>query len=218
MNIECPECKILIQTADEHAGKRGRCKCGKVFRIPKPPEIVEIYCLSVQQPFADFLFVNKWAENRSWKTNYRGEIWIHSSKIATEVVADYLKDGIDLAKKSRTGLMTGVILGRANLVECVTREELLTVAPDEYLELIEEERPEPTENSERLGLMLQCLHPETWLHVAKSDFVWILAEQQMLEQPIPYSGRQGIWRAAVPKDSLQLASRRKRKWKPIGID
>ncbi len=39
---------------------------------------VEIRVLSVKQPWADCLMLDKWVENRSWQTHYRGPLWIQA--------------------------------------------------------------------------------------------------------------------------------------------
>ena len=50
--------------------------------------------LSIKEPYASLLKDNiKHIETRSWKTSYRGEIYIHASK---GIDNDYLKkDGLD---------------------------------------------------------------------------------------------------------------------------
>lgn len=178
-------------------------------------EIETITCVSVQQHYADDIFFNgKWAENRSWATAYRGELWIHSSKIADGVVAEYAEDGIDLVKESPTGLMVGVILGRVQLIECVKRPELLAIAPDEFLKAIGETRPDvDVPHLQKLARLLKTLDLSTWDHVGDASDIWILAAPEMLHEPLKIGGKLRLWKTEVETDRLKLASPRKRSWK-----
>ena len=64
--------------------------------------------LSIRQPFADFILAGtKWVENRTWRTQHRGPLWIHASKIETREVKEWQEKGIDLATESPFGLRTG---------------------------------------------------------------------------------------------------------------
>jgi len=174
-----------------------------------------ITCVSVQQHYADdIFFAGKWAENRSWSTPYRGELWIHSSRIADGVIAEHKEDGIDLVKESPTGLMVGVILGRVQLIECIERPELMAIAPDEFLQAIGETRPTvDVAHLDRLASLLKTLDVATWEHVGDSSHVWILAAPEMLHEPIPVGGKLRLWKMPVETERLALASPRKRKWK-----
>lgn len=178
-------------------------------------EVETITCISVQQYYADQIFFGgKWAENRSWSTPYRGELWIHASKIADGLVADFREEGRDLFAESPTGLMVGAILGRVQLVECVKRSELLAMAPDEYLKAIREKRPgDPVEHLGKLSSLLNRLDLSTWDHVGDADYTWIIAAPEMLHEPIKTGGRLRLWPFEVETDRLAMASPRKRKWK-----
>lgn len=80
--------------------------------------------ISVRQPWAWALFHGKPVENRSWKTDYRGELLIHASK-----KFDY--DGyLWLLKPAQNGLVkewiplpngyrTGCIIGKVTMTDCV---------------------------------------------------------------------------------------------------
>lgn len=178
-------------------------------------EIETITCVSLQQPFADdVFFAGKWPENRSWLTAYRGEIWIHSSRIATGIVEDYKADGIDLTKASPTGMAVGCILGRANLFECIERKELLAIAPKEYLDAVMEKRPATiSAKAKRVQMLLEHVDPRTWDHLADAKYAWIFAEPQMLDVPIPAMGKLRLWGHQVETERLVIADGRKRSWK-----
>ena len=78
--------------------------------------------ISIKEPFATLIRNgDKRIETRSWKTNYRGELFIHASgkSLAKEFLNnDYvinLIDGIDMNY--------GNIICRGNLVDCVYMDE-----------------------------------------------------------------------------------------------
>ncbi len=102
--------------------------------MPKPLPASQLYCLSVRQPWADFivLFV-KDVENRSFRTQYRGPLLIHASKTFED------EEGFtnrEAAAMKRAGLghpldyepVGGAIVGTVDVVDCVTDH------PSEYFE------------------------------------------------------------------------------------
>ena len=87
--------------------------------------------LSIKNPWAT-LIVNGYKdyEFRSWKTNFRGKFYIHSSKIC------------DLKNKKKflnyeLNYIDGAIIGEAELVDCILvddlfKEKLLSINPVVY--------------------------------------------------------------------------------------
>ena len=78
-----------------------------------------IKLLSVRQPWAwCIISAGKDIENRTWKTDYRGELYIHASK-----KFDYgAQSELMLNGKTPNNLRCfelGVIIGKVNLVDCV---------------------------------------------------------------------------------------------------
>ncbi len=69
--------------------------------------------LTIREPWAS-LIVNgyKKYEFRSWKTNYRGKILIHTSSIID-------KDMLDRFKYYNLDYITGGIIGEAEIVDCI---------------------------------------------------------------------------------------------------
>lgn len=133
-------------------------------------------CLSVRQPHADDIMSGrKWPENRSWKTNYRGELGIHASG---------------------TGERTGIILGTVELIDCVPFRSLRDVAyrdrtakgprRDAAIDLAKR-------ISKATGIPLRKLaeHPG-WGYV-EGPFCWIVARPVVFDEPIPAKGRLGLW-------------------------
>jgi hypothetical protein len=83
-------------------------------------------CLSVRQPWAEAIVMGyKDIENRSWKTNYRGELYIHASvKIDLHGIYWIKENFKDLwfnEGLNRSGEWgSGAIIGKVELVDCVT--------------------------------------------------------------------------------------------------
>ena len=77
--------------------------------------------LSIRQPWAWLIAAGyKDVENRNWKTAFRGEFFIHAGKQIDAVAANVLpvkNPAIAFPDK----YLTGGIIGRATLTDCVTR-------------------------------------------------------------------------------------------------
>ena len=73
--------------------------------------------LTIKQPYAS-LIVNKYKvyEFRSWKTNYRGKILIHSS-------LKYDKEIINKFKDYNLEYINGAIIGEAEITDCILVDE-----------------------------------------------------------------------------------------------
>lgn len=202
IHVVCPSCGAATETASENAGKRGRCRCGDVFRIPEATKTIT--CLSIQQPYVDdIFFYGKWAENRSWKTPYRGELWIHSSRVAPGYLQEAKEDGEDARAESPTGLATGCILGKVHLCECLSREEISSIAPNEYLGPLGRVRPTfSNDRTVRAKQLLEHIDVATWDHVCDDEYVWIFSNPELLTQPIISLGKLRLWKHIV--DAPQL--------------
>ncbi len=78
--------------------------------------------LSIQQPWAwAIIHAGKDIENRSWSTNFRGRVLIHTGKVYDDRAIEciefcYLNPG----EVPRDGLMVGGIIGSVEIVDCVT--------------------------------------------------------------------------------------------------
>lgn len=75
--------------------------------------------LSIREPFASLIIEGyKKYEFRSWNTNYRGRILIHSS-------LSYSKSDIDRFKYYNLDYKRGYIIGEATLKDCILVDEKL---------------------------------------------------------------------------------------------
>jgi hypothetical protein len=56
---------------------------------------MKVKVLSVKQPWAYLIFHGKDIENRTWKTNYRGELYIHASNTFDYYALQWLVDKLE---------------------------------------------------------------------------------------------------------------------------
>ena len=121
--------------------------------------------LSIKEPFATLIKDRvKIYETRSWKTNYRGEIYIHASLSLSkservESANNYLKSEIK----------PGFILCKCELVDCIPMT-------DEFIKYINKETSEYD-----YGLY------------SEGRYAWKLKVLEVLDEPIPAKGKLGIW-------------------------
>ena len=123
--------------------------------------------ISIKEPFATLITNGlKKIETRSWKTNYRGEIFIHASgkSLAKEFLTnDYV---VDLIKDM--DMNYGNIICRCNLVDCIYMDE-------EFLEYIKQHPTEYNVGEYKLG-----------------RYAWIMEDIEPIH-PIPAKGKLNIW-------------------------
>lgn len=123
--------------------------------------------LSLTEPYATLIVKGiKTIETRSWKTNYRGELFIHASgkNIAKEfLINDYVVSLID-----GLNMNYGNIICRGNLVDCVYMDE-------KFLNSIKED-----EKEFKLGLY------------ELGRYAWIFENVEPI-YPIPAKGQLNIW-------------------------
>lgn len=125
--------------------------------------------LSIREPFATLIKnKKKYIETRSWKTNYRGELYIHASLTKIGKSIDGRDELIKLINNDEMGY--GHILCKCELVDCILMTE-------DYIEKIKNEEPEQyicgRYEVGRYALLLEDIIP--------------------LENPISAKGHLGIW-------------------------
>ena len=123
--------------------------------------------ISIKEPFATLITNGlKKIETRSWKTNYRGEIFIHASgkSLAKEFLTnDYV---VDLIKDM--DMNYGNIICRCNLVDCIYMDE-------EFIEYIKQNPTEYNVGEYKLG-----------------RYAWVMEDIEPI-YPIPAKGQLNIW-------------------------
>ena len=124
--------------------------------------------LTIREPFVTLIKNKiKYIETRSWKTNHRGEIYIHSSvaKLSKDV-----KSRLELSKLyNEDELQYGYILCKCNLKDCV----LMTK------KFIDEEKKKNYNN------FIAGRYEE-------GRYAWILSDVEIIT-PIKAKGQLGIW-------------------------
>ena len=82
--------------------------------------------LSIRQPWASLIMAGiKPVENRTWKTNFRGRIWIHAGKRYDYdgehwIMNNFKYDPVTARVLTAARGLRGGLLGTADLVDCVT--------------------------------------------------------------------------------------------------
>lgn len=125
--------------------------------------------LSLKEPFATLIKnKKKYIETRSWKTNYRGEIYIHASLTKIGKSIDGRAELINLIGDDEMNY--GNIICKCQLVDCIemTEEFINKIKNKEYQQYI-------------------CGN------YALGRYAWILEDIEPLEKPIPAKGQLGIW-------------------------
>ena len=124
--------------------------------------------LTIKEPFATLIKTKvKYIETRSWKTNYRGELYIQAgiAKITKDIFDR--KELVELYKDKEMGY--GNIICKCNLVDCVYMTK----------EFIDNEKEKNYEN------FIAGNYKE-------GRYAWVLKDVVEIE-PIPVKGQLGIW-------------------------
>lgn len=124
--------------------------------------------LTIKEPFATLIKTKvKYIETRSWKTNYRGELYIQAgiAKITKDIFDR--KELVELYKDKEMGY--GNIICKCNLVDCVYMTK----------EFIDNEKEKNYEN------FIAGNYKE-------GRYAWVLEDVVEIE-PIPVKGQLGIW-------------------------
>lgn len=125
--------------------------------------------LTIQEPYATFIMQGtKKIETRSWKTNYRGEIYIHAGK--SKSFLKKIKNDKVLKLLENINLNYGNIICKAELVDCIYMTE-------EFIEKIKSEN-----NYEYILGEYEV-----------GRYAWILKNIQALDKKIPAKGKLNIW-------------------------
>jgi hypothetical protein len=134
--------------------------------------------LTISQPFASLIADGeKWIENRSWYTSYRGPLAIHAGK-GTQY----------LTKKELAEHQTGCIVAVARLAACFMRSEI------RKMDSLSEFRKKRIPGTNRFWS-----EAENHKH-AEGPWCWILEDVEAIE-PIQVKGAQNLW--VVPSEILE---------------
>jgi len=125
--------------------------------------------LSIKEPFATLIRDGiKIYETRSFKTNYRGEIYIHASLTLSK------SENVKKANKYlRSDIKPGYILCKCELVDCIPMTK-------EFIDYINNETNESDYGRYELG-----------------RYAWKLRVIEILPEPIKAKGKLGIWNYTI---------------------
>lgn len=121
--------------------------------------------LSIKEPFATLIKDQvKIYETRSWKTNYRGEIYIHASMSLSK------SENVETAKKYlKSDINPGYILCKCKLINCIPMTK-------DFINYIYNET-----NESNYG------------RYTEGRYAWELKVLEILPEPIKAKGKLGIW-------------------------
>lgn len=129
--------------------------------------------LSLTEPYATLIKIGKKKiETRSWKTNYRGELYIHASSTA---ISKQDRNNSELMSLVNSDQMNyGNIICRCELVDCIEMT-------DEFIEKVKQNEIEYITGLYENG-----------------RYAWILEDITILDKPIRAKGHLGIWNYNQP--------------------
>jgi activating signal cointegrator 1 len=134
--------------------------------------------LSMIQPWASlFILGEAKYETRTWRTNYRGPLAIHTSKKIDQAVCNHKAIQFLLGKHGYTkeNLPTGVIIGVVHLKNC------LKVTEDHQTWAILEDGRIVSDNDYFIG------------EFRIGNYAWEVQERELLKSFIPAKGKLGLW-------------------------
>lgn len=134
--------------------------------------------LSMIQPWASLFVLGEVKyETRSWRTNYRGQMAIHTSKKIDKAACETIKIQELLGKHGYTAenLPTGVIIGACRLKNCIR-----VVENNQTWAVLEDDRI-VSGNDYLLG------------DYRVGGFAWEVEEMIELKEYIPAKGQLGLW-------------------------
>ncbi len=125
--------------------------------------------LSLTEPYATLIKNGiKTIETRSWKTNYRGKLYIHAS--STKIPKEYRENRELMSLVDTDDLNYGYIICSCELVDCI-------IMTDEFINNIKNNM----KNEYITGIY------------SKGRYAWILKNVEVLEDPIKAKGHLGVW-------------------------
>jgi activating signal cointegrator 1 len=140
----------------------------EMLRIPPPG--TDWLVLSMTQPWASALFTpHKRIETRSWRTNYRGRLYIQAAKGFPRYAKEFAAEECMMGRCAKS-LRVGVILGHVDLVDIKRTEDL----------------------AGKISAM-----EESYGDYGKRRYGWITENPVLLDEPIEAKGSLGLWKFTV---------------------
>ncbi len=124
--------------------------------------------LSLMEPWGSLIKEKiKYIETRSWKTNYRGELYIHTSLKKIPKKDERIQNLVNLLQDN--DIKYGYIIAKCNLVDCIYMDET-------FVNKIKNEKP------------IEYMCGE----YAVGRYAWILEDIEMIK-PMEAKGHLGLW-------------------------
>lgn len=124
--------------------------------------------LSLKEPYATLIKTGiKTIETRSWKTNYRGKLYLHAS--SAKIPKEYIENNELISLIDLSDLNYGKIICSCELTDCFEMT-------NEFIEEIKKNK-----NEYISGIY------------EKGRYAWILRNIVVLDEPIIAKGHLGIW-------------------------
>lgn len=153
-------------------------------------------CITIWQPWATLIALEeKKFETRSWSTAYRGSLGIHAAKKIDRLACEREPIKTILAKHGYTveNLPMGAVVAICTLKQCW---QVNADVPDELV----------LEASDRAsdGQWNQAIDAQEMAvgNFTAGRFAWQLTEVQLLTEPVPAKGMQGLWKWLPPASSI----------------
>ncbi|MCT4181824.1 ASCH domain-containing protein [Elizabethkingia anophelis] len=152
--------------------------------------------LSIKQPWASLITLGiKPIENRTWRTNFRGRIYVHSSMNLPKyhwglLSPEQYKQAMDslIDGKLREELHLGAIIGEVYIVDCVINHPSIWAEKSLVRPNIEDYRNEEGGNIELFR------HNFELYKNSKPIWNWVLANPVMYDEPIlNVKGKLSLW-------------------------
>ncbi len=124
--------------------------------------------ITLREPWASLVGEQiKTIETRSWKTNYRGELYIHAGLTPISKNDDRITR---LTEELKGSLHYGTIFAKCNLVDCIQID-------NDFADKVKTQTP-------------KCYYCGDY---TSGRFAWILSDIEFIE-PIKTKGHLGIWK------------------------
>ena len=131
--------------------------------------------LSIKQPYASLIALGiKDIENRTWKTNFRGRIYIHASSKYHDDFNNLVSDSQIKSMQDNgflfSGLIYSAIIGEVDIVDCVINHHSIWAEKTYYIE------------------------SELGIYSDEPTYNWVLANPVMYDKPIlNVKGKLSFW-------------------------
>jgi hypothetical protein len=125
--------------------------------------------LTISEPFASLIInLEKWVENRTWYTSYRGPLAIHAGKGTQYLDKEQLKD-----------YPAGCVIGTCDLVGCYEKRSIM-----QWADWSPQSKPDGC--SRTWAQLVGHKHTE-------GPYCFLIENVVKFDTPIPAKGKQGFW-------------------------